>query len=144
MEKLLPLIPMPVREEAYSHTQQTYDEVVEEAYVEKVVEDVFARFDGFAMGISVGLVCGLIGFLSIMATLLNENLAKDLAAFSATWPGISASWTGAVNGFFQMGITGFLLGYVIAFFRNKWMCLYAARVKKQAETKENNGLLDKV
>jgi hypothetical protein len=59
-------------------------------------------------------------------------------------PRFRVTWKGAIVGFLEAGIGGFLLGYLCAWLRNWGMAGYAALVRRRAEAKGQRDLLDKI
>ncbi len=114
--------------------------------VEEVIEQVFARLDPLALGIAVGSVSGLLLFLATAILLIKGGpvIGPNLQLLKNFLFGFTVSWKGAFLGFFQAGLGGFLLGYIIASLRNWSMSAYAYLIKRNIEKEEGRDLLDKV
>lgn len=114
--------------------------------VEEVIEKVFARLDPLALGTAVGVVSGLLLFLATAILLMKGGpvVGPNLRLLENFFLGFKVNWKGAFLGFFQAGLGGFLLGYIIATLRNWGMSAYAYMIKRNIEKEEGRDLLDKV
>jgi protoporphyrinogen oxidase len=121
-------------------------EVEPQMLPEEMIEQVFARLDPVALGISVGLVSSLGIFLATAALLLRGGsmVWPNLSLLGHYLLGFKTTWTGAFLGLIETGIGGFVLGNVIAGLRNWGMKAYAHLVKRRAEAEAQRDLLDKV
>ena len=108
------------------------------------VEKIFARVDPLALGIAVGVVCGLTIFLTTIISLLQAKPAHDLnlSLLNNYILGFEVSWGGAVFGLFEGGVGGFIVGNIAAWLRNLGMSIFASTIRNQAETVENRDLLE--
>ena len=129
-----------------SEPQQTIDDVVEEALAGKMIEDVFARIDAFALGIALGFVAGFLLCLTTIILLLKggDIIGPTLSLLGHYLPGYTVSWSGVLIGSLQIGAGGFIFGYLVGNLRNWSMSLYASIIKRREEANENRDLLGKV
>jgi protoporphyrinogen oxidase len=113
---------------------------------DEVVETAFARLDPTALGLAVGLVCGLGLFLATAALLLKGGpvIGPKLSLLGQYLIGYKMSWPGAFIGSLQSGVVGFLLGHITASLRNWTMITYASFIRRRAVAAENRDLLDKL
>lgn len=115
-------------------------------YVDDVIERAFARFDPLALGISIGTVFGIILFLATAILLIKggEVIGPRLWLLAQYFYGYKVSWTGAVVGFFDAGLLGFIIGSSIAAFRNWGLSAYAILIRRRVEAEKRKHLLDKI
>ncbi|BCA55524.1 hypothetical protein W02_26640 [Nitrospira sp. KM1] len=116
------------------------------ASLDRVLDRAFARLDPVAMGVAMGTVSGL-GLLLATVILLVKgggNVGPNLSLVGQFLSGFSVTWIGAVIGLVEMGLWGFLTGYVGAWLFNRGIVLYALLVRSRAEAEERRNLLDKV
>jgi hypothetical protein len=113
---------------------------------EGLVEAAFARLDPVALGAAFGCVAGLILFLATAALLLQGGtmVGRTLSLLGYYLWGYSVTWKGALSGFIQAGLGGFVLGATIAGLRNWGVSAYAWLLKRSAEAEASRDLLDKV
>ncbi len=113
---------------------------------DQMIEEVFARLDPFALGIAMGLVSALGLFLAATILLVKGGavVGPTLSLLSHYFVGFRVTWVGAFVGFFEAGMMGFLLGYVVAGLRNWGMVAYATLVRNRAQAEERHKLLDKL
>ncbi len=128
-------VPMPLRESA--GTDFSTDEIIQKA---------FAKLDPIALGISLGAVVGTIIFLATAALILKGGpvIGPTLGLLRNYLFGYEVNWQGAFVGLAEGGIGGFLLGYVVANLRNWGMRAYAHLIRRRAESKAQQHLLDEV
>jgi hypothetical protein len=111
-----------------------------------LVEAAFARLDPVALGAAFGTVGGLMLFVSTIALLIQSGVmvGKNLSLLSNFVWGYSVSWPGAFWGAGQMGVFGFILGYIVATLRNSGVAAYAALLRRRAEAEVSRDILDQV
>jgi len=111
-----------------------------------VIDAVFAKLDGVALGAAVGAVSGLGVFLAVAGALLggDPDLGRGLALLGQYLVGFRVTWAGAWVGLAEAGLIGFALGYFAAWLRNWGMAAYAALLRRRAESKEERDLLDRI
>lgn len=113
---------------------------------DELIEAAFARLDPLSLGISVGVILGISLFLATALLLLHggEVVGPNLSLLGHFFFGYSATWPGAFVGMLEMGISGFMLGYWLAWLRNWGLAAYAMLIKRRIEAKIQRDLLDKL
>ena len=113
---------------------------------DSMIRAAFARLDGVALGSAVGLVAGIGLFMATAILLIKggPQVGKTLSLLGNFLPGYGANWTGAFVGLIEVGVGGFVLGYVGAALRNWSHAAYALLAKRRAEAEEGRDLLDRV
>jgi hypothetical protein len=114
--------------------------------VDQIIEAAFARLDPLAMGLSVGLVAALGLFLATAVLLVKggDVVGPRLSLLGYYFPGYRVSWPGAFLGMAQAAIGGFLLGFLGSHIRNALIDAYAGWVKRRADRREQQSLLEKI
>lgn len=118
----------------------------EEQLAAQVLEEGLARLDPLALGVAVGVVCGL-GLFAATAVLLFEGgpvVGPRLALLGNYLIGYSVSWSGAVVGAIEAAILGFLGAAAFAGLRNRALEAHARHLRRRAEAAARRDLLDKV
>lgn len=84
--------------------------------VDTFIKSAFAKYDAIALGISIGIICGVGLFLATSILLINggPNIGQNLALIANYFIGYKVTWAGAIIGFVQASIGGFVFGYVTA------------------------------
>jgi protoporphyrinogen oxidase len=113
---------------------------------DEVIEAAFARLDPLALGVAVGIVCGLGLFLATAVLLIKggPQAGPNLSLLRHYLLGFEVTWVGAVLGLVEAGAAGFALGYGGAWLRNWGMKAYAALLQRWAEAEARRDLLDKI
>lgn len=114
---------------------------VEEQRFADALASVFARYDPVALGSAVGLVSGAAVFVATAVLLIRggEPLGPMLSLLGHYLLGFEVSWAGAILGFFEAGIGGFLFGVTLAWLINRVVDLIAESVIRECQLE---GLLD--
>lgn len=114
---------------------------VEERRFADALASVFARYDPVALGSAVGLVSGAAVFVATAVLLIRggEPLGPMLSLLGHYLLGFEVSWAGAILGFFEAGIGGFLFGVTLAWLINRVVDLIAESVIRECQLE---GLLD--
>jgi hypothetical protein len=113
---------------------------------DEIIAAAFARLDGVALGTALGVVSGLVVFLSSILLLLKGGpvVGPNLSLLGHYLLGFEVSWTGAFIGFVEAGLGGFALGYLLASFRNWGLAAFASLIKRRAEIEAQRRVLEKV
>ena len=84
--------------------------------LEDVLAAAFARYDPWALGAAVGIVCGASLFLATVLVLIDEpgDPGRVLSLLGQYLAGYEVSWAGAGVGFLGAGIGGFVFGWLLA------------------------------
>ena len=118
----------------------------EDLTADEIIEAAFAKLDPVALGVAVGLVWGL-GLFAAAAVLLIKGgspVGPNLSLLGQYFLGFEVSWGGAFAGLFEAGIGGFLLGYLGAGLRNRFMQGYVVLVKRRADAQERKRVLEQI
>lgn len=113
---------------------------------DEIIERAFAKLDPLALGVAVGLVCGLVLFFMTFVLLLKGGavVGSNLSLLANYFLGYQLNWLGAVIGFFEASLGGFALGLLAAWLRNWSLEAYATFVQKRMAAADERNLLDKV
>jgi hypothetical protein len=124
----------------------TLEEAASTSSPDEIIAAAFAKLDPVALGVAVGVVSGLVLFLITAALLLKggPEIGPNLSLLRHYLPGFKMMWSGGVIGFLEVGVGGFLLGYVGAWLRNWGMTAYATLGRRRAEARAQRDLLDRV
>lgn len=92
------------------------DEEREEAITEDMIRDTFARYDGVALGVALGVVSAFVIFALSIALILRggEVIGPTLALLGQYLPGYSVTVTGAITGAVEVAVGMYLFGYLLA------------------------------
>jgi hypothetical protein len=132
-DRLVPLAPLPISDSA-------------QISADAIIEMIFAKIDPVALGGAVAVVSGVGLFLATAILLLKggEVVGPNLSLLAHYFIGYEVTWMGSIVGFAEACAIGFLLGYAFAHLRNLGMSAYAHLVRRQAQTKAPQDILDKV
>jgi hypothetical protein len=105
---------------------------------------VLAYIDARALGLSLGIICGLWICLLTIASHLHGNSRAwvSLALLSQYFPGFRISYTGSLVGFVYACICGFIVGYLFARIRNCLVHSYITFLRRRGEQQAVSDLLD--
>lgn len=104
----------------------------------------FARLDGVALGIAVGLWTGVVIFAATAVLILRGGriVGPTLSLLGQYFLGFEVSWPGSLVGWAYGFVFGFTIGWSIAFLRNSMVAAYLRFVKLQAQVSTVNDFLD--
>ena len=113
---------------------------------DELIAAAFARLDSVALGGALGTVTGLSVFLASVALLLKGGtvIGPNLSLLGHYLLGYEVSWLGAFIGMAEAGLGGFLLGYILASFRNWGLGAFASLIKRRAEIEVQRRVLENV
>ncbi|MGE0826711.1 MAG: NAD(P)/FAD-dependent oxidoreductase [Candidatus Binatia bacterium] len=105
------------------------------SFPEEILTSTLAKVDPLALGVAVGLVSVLTLFLMTTTLLVRggPEVGPNLALLGHYLIGFTVSWTGAVVGAIEVGLSGFTVGYLGASLYNWSMTAYAAVVRRYTE-----------
>jgi hypothetical protein len=105
---------------------------------------VLAYVDARALGLSLGIICGLwLSLLTIASSYLGVKAAwPGLALLSQYFPGFRVSYSGSLTGFVYASLCGFVAGYLFAWVRNYLVHSYVIFLRRRGEQQAMNDLLD--
>jgi hypothetical protein len=107
------------------------------------VAQAFAPVHKTAMGVAVGLVCGLAIFgLTAFQLIAHPPDGPQLTLLKAYFHGYTITWTGAAVGMFWGFVTGFVGGWFAAFVRN--FTLAVSLIALRAKANFANSFLDHI
>jgi len=112
----------------------------------EMIAEAFAEIDPMALGVAVSVVSTLL-LLTMTSILLlkgGEVVGPNLSLLGQYLPGFTVTWTGMGIGLIEASIVGFVLGYCVAWLRNRGMLAYAALLQRRAQVEARRDLLDKV
>ena len=112
--------------------------------VREALAGVFPKLDGVALGVSMGILCGLILSLATLALILKggDVVGPRLQLLSEYFPGYSVTTGGSLLGLGYGFVTGLIGGWGFAFLRNGFLFLYMAAKYRSAERLILRKLLD--
>jgi len=115
--------------------EEYLEEMKEHALSEQDFLYLFAKMDKNALGISIGVIFGLITGLATLIVVFKGDAAIRFyfSLMSQFYWGYKVTFFGAVVGFSYSFLCGFLLGWVYAFLRNACMVLLLLYAKKKTE-----------
>ena len=95
-------------------------QAVEVPPLEQRIREVYARFDPVALGVAIATVTGPALLLATVALLLRggDVVGPNLSLLGNFLLGYTVSWSGALLGFVEASIGGYLLGWFLATLTN--------------------------
>jgi protoporphyrinogen oxidase len=112
--------------------------------VKETLAQVFAKLDPTAFGVSVGLAAGLTIFLATIILLVKggEVIGTNMGLLSNFFPGYDVTALGSLLGLLYGSVTGFVVGWSVAFLRNTTMFLHLAFIQRRAELSTLGNVFD--
>ena len=106
----------------------------------------FAKFDKVALGLSVGLACGLAVLFATVLLILRGGWQDEpgIGLLGQFFVGYDVTWAGALIGFTYSFFVGFVLGYCVAAFRNGFVFAYLAILRAREERRALQTFLDEM
>jgi hypothetical protein len=108
----------------------------------------FAPIDKLAVGVALGITCGLGLFLltayHVMLLEGSNEPQPNLWLLEHYFVGYTVTWGGALIGFFWGLVVGFVVGWFAAFLRNLFTALYTFGVRARADLKNTEDFLDHI
>jgi hypothetical protein len=95
----------------------------------------FAHLNAAALGVALGLVCGLWIFVATAVLLIRGGnpIGPTLSLLAQYFPGYTVTWSGAFLGFLYAFALGFIFGFIFAYMRNAFFGIYIHRARQRAE-----------
>ena len=127
------------------NTDQEYHEEIREdvgmepdiavAVLKDAFSQAFAKLDRFALGLSTGVMSGLLLFFATLVLVLKggDAVGPNLGLLEQFFFGYSVTLPGSVLGLAYGFVTGFIAGWSFAFLRNVALFAYAALIQRRAE-----------
>lgn len=116
---------------------------LEERRLDELLQNLSRHYDPVALGGAVGLI-GAVGLFLATALLLirgDEPLGPNLSLLGHYLVGFEVSWSGALIGAAEVGVLGFVFGFVLALLINVQVDLVVGSAMREAELE---GLLESV
>ncbi|HEY7322969.1 MAG TPA: NAD(P)/FAD-dependent oxidoreductase [Candidatus Binatia bacterium] len=112
--------------------------------VKEVLAETFPKLDRVALGVSAGVISGVILFLATIILVLKGGVVvgPNLSLVSQYFPGYSVTILGSFLGLGYGFFAGFAGGWGFAFVRNITVFLYAAIMQQRAERQLLRKLLE--
>ena len=109
-------------------------EVAKPQGTERFIIEAFAKLDRTALGIAVGILCGLGVFVATIFLIIKggEVIGPNLALLGQFFLGYTVSVTGAFVGLAYGFVAGFIGGWLIGFLRNSLVSVYLVILKTRA------------
>ena len=105
----------------------------------------FASIHKTALGVAVGLVCGLLVLvLTLFHLWVRPPQDLNVALLGQYFYGYRITWFGALIGFVWGAGTGFVLGWLMAFVRNLVVGTIVFALKTRAELERTADFLDHI
>jgi protoporphyrinogen oxidase len=103
--------------------------------IQEALAGAFLKLDRGAFGVALGVVCGLALFAATLVLVLRggANVGATLGLLRNYFPGYRVTPLGSVLGLGYGFLTGFVLGWTTAFFRNLAVFLYMAAAHRRSE-----------
>lgn len=101
---------------------------------DRVIIEAFSRLDRTALGLAVGLLCGLAVFAATIFLLIKGGpvIGPNLALLGQFFIGYTVTPTGAFIGLLYGFLVGFILGWLIALLRNTLVIAYLTVLRTRA------------
>ena len=120
-------------EEIDTENKVKTDQVID--VVQGALAHVFPKLHPTALGLSVGIVAGLVLFLATWISLWQGggDPQTNLSLLSLFFPGYSINALGSLLGLFYGFLTGFVVGWFFAFLRNAATAFYVSTTYRSAQ-----------
>lgn len=107
-----------------------------------LILQTFGRLHSSALGVAVGGLSGLIVFSATVVLLLKggHEIGPRLSLLGEYFIGYSVTWQGSIVGLLYGFVSGFLVGWTIAFLRNLFVSIYLHVLKFKANLSSANFL----
>ncbi|MBA2524885.1 MAG: hypothetical protein H0V18_03735 [Pyrinomonadaceae bacterium] len=104
----------------------------------------FAKLHRTALGIALGLLCGLVVFAAtaILLTKGGSHVGPNLVLLGQYFIGYSVTWRGSLVGLLYGFAFGFIVGWSLAFLRNLFLSTFLQVIKLKARLSNIGDLYD--
>jgi hypothetical protein len=111
---------------------------------EMLLRSAFAWLDRVALGLAIGVWCGLAFFLATALLIVKgaAPIGPHLGLLAQYFPGYTVTWTGSLLGLAYGFVAGFAFGWAVAFLRNVLLSVYLHVVKFRARLSSMDSFLD--
>ncbi|MBV6497737.1 MAG: hypothetical protein DCC44_10665 [Acidobacteria bacterium] len=112
--------------------------------VDRIIVESLAKLDGVALGISLGLIFGLIIFAATNILIFKggEVVGPNLSLLEQYFIGYEVTFSGSIVGFVYGVLVGFIVGWLIATLRNFVVSLYIHFLKVRGSMSAVNDYID--
>lgn len=109
-----------------------------------MIVDSLAKLDGVALGVSLGVLFGLIVFAATNIIIFKggDVVGPNLALLGQYFVGYDVSFSGSLIGLIYGVIAGFILGWLIAALRNFVVSVYIHYLKVKGSMSAVNDYID--
>lgn len=124
--------------------QKRTNEIRNTDTTEEIIVQSLAKLDARALGVSIGLLLGLIIFFATNFLLYKggEVIGPNLALLNQFFIGYEVSLIGSLIGMVYGFIAGFIIGWAIAFIRNFVVTIYLHSLKLRGSIAAVNDYID--
>jgi protoporphyrinogen oxidase len=121
----------------------TTEQIEEDMVLTDILTAAFARLDSVALGLAVGIVCGIGLFFATVILLLKggDTIGPRLALLQHYLIGYRITWIGSLVGLIDATIVGYVIGHVCAWLHNTLINSYIFIVSRIAEAKQRRDIL---
>ncbi len=111
---------------------------------DKLIAQSLAKLDGLALGISLGILFGLIIFFATNILIIKggDIVGPNLVLLNQYFIGYEITFTGSLIGLIYGFVSGFVLGWLIAFLRNFIVAVYLHILKVKSNMSAVNDYID--
>jgi len=119
------------------------EQIEEDMDLNDILTAAFARLDSVALGLAVGIVCGIGLFFATAVLLLKsgDTIGPRLALLQHYLIGYRITWIGSLVGLMEATIVGYVIGHVCAWLHNTLINGYIFFVRRTAEAQQRRDIL---
>jgi len=112
--------------------------------VDRIIVESLAKLDGVALGVSLGLIFGLIIFAATNILIFKggEVVGPNLSLLEQYFVGYEVTFSGSIVGLIYGVLVGFIVGWLIATLRNFVVSLYIHYLKVRGSMSAVNDYID--
>ena len=112
--------------------------------VDRMIVESLAKLDGVALGVSLGVLFGLLMFVATNILILKggDVVGPNLSLLEQYFIGYDVTFSGSVVGLIYGGFLGFACGWLIAALRNFVVALYIHYLKVRGSMSAVNDYID--
>lgn len=124
-------------------TEKTGPDAVQNA-ADKLIVESLARLDGYALGISLGTLFGLVIFFATNFLIYKggDLVGPNLQLLSQYFIGYEVTFVGSLIGLVYGFMSGFIIGWLIATLRNFFVSAYVFVLKLKSSFTAVNDYID--
>lgn len=112
--------------------------------VDRMIVESLAKLDGVALGVSLGVIFGLIIFAAtnILVYKGGDVIGPNLSLLEQYFIGYEVTFSGSIVGLIYGVLVGFIVGWLIATLRNFVVSLYIHYLKVRGSMSAVNDYID--